>query len=116
MRGKKRGPRELRQSPGHKSQNGFAPLPQRARPNLPLTPDAHHPLAMTRSGEMPMTNPLPRDEYMRLLYEQAAREQRELAERVRAAYGSGALAADFERWASDLERLAHPIRGRLLRA
>jgi len=48
---------------------------------------------------------------MRLLYEQAAREQRELAERVRAAYGSGDLAADFERWASDLERLAHPSPG-----
>jgi hypothetical protein len=47
---------------------------------------------------MPMANPLPRDEYMRLLYEQAAREQRELAERVRAAHGSDALAADFERW------------------
>jgi hypothetical protein len=60
---------------------------------------------------MLMTNPLPRDEYMRLLYEQAAREQRELAERVRAANGSGDLAADFERWASDLERLAHPIQG-----
>ena len=45
---------------------------------------------------------------MRLLYEQAAREQRELAERVRAAYGSGTLAADFERWAADLERLARP--------
>jgi hypothetical protein len=44
---------------------------------------------------------------MRLLYEQAAREQRELAERVRA-HGNGDLAADFERWASDLERLAHP--------
>jgi hypothetical protein len=50
---------------------------------------------------------------MRLLYEQAAREQRELAQRVRAAYGSSALAADFERWASDLERFAHPIRERL---
>src|SRR5437764_13506620 len=37
-----------------------------------------------------------------------AREQRELAERVRAAYGSGTLAADFERWAADLERLARP--------
>ena len=57
-----------------------------------------------------MANPIPRDEYMRLLYEQAAQEQRELAERVRAAYGSGELAADFERWASDLERLARPIR------
>jgi hypothetical protein len=45
---------------------------------------------------------------MRLLYEQAAREQRELAERVRAPYGSGTLAADFERWAADLERLARP--------
>jgi len=54
-----------------------------------------------------MANPIPRDEYMRLLYEQAAREQRELAERVRAAHGCGDLAADFERWASDLERLAH---------
>ena len=112
MRGKKRGPRELRQSPGHKSQNGFAPLPQRARPNLPLTPDAHHPLAMTRAGEMPMTKPLPRDEYMRLLYEQAAREQRELAERVRAAHGRGTLARDFERWATDLERLARPVQQR----
>ena len=57
---------------------------------------------------MSMANLLPRDEYMRLLYEQAAREQRELAERVRAAYGSGTLAADFERWAADLERLAGP--------
>ena len=46
-----------------------------------------------------MANPIPRDEYMRLLYEQAAREQRELAERVRAAYGSDALAANFDRWA-----------------
>ena len=34
-----------------------------------------------------MAHPLPGDEYMRLLYEQAAREQRELAERVRAAHG-----------------------------
>ena len=59
-----------------------------------------------------MANPIPRDEYMRLLYEQAAREQRELAERVRAAYGSGTLAADFERWAADLERLARPIHER----
>jgi len=59
-----------------------------------------------------MTTPIPRDEYMRLLYEQAAREQRALAERVRAAYGSGEFAADFERWASDLERLARPIRER----
>ena len=58
-----------------------------------------------------MANPIPRDEYMRLLYEQAAREQRELAERVRAALGGDAMAADFERWASDLERLAHPIHG-----
>jgi hypothetical protein len=48
---------------------------------------------------------------MRLLYEQAAREQRELANRVRAARGSDAMAADFERWASNLERLAHPILG-----
>src|SRR6476659_9233674 len=47
-----------------------------------------------------MANALPRDEYMRLLYEQAAREQRELAERVRAARGSDGLAADFERWAT----------------
>ena len=61
---------------------------------------------------MPMTSPLPRDEYMRLLYEQAAREQRELAERVRAAHGSDALAADFERWATVLEQLAHPIQER----
>ena len=59
-----------------------------------------------------MANPLSRDEYMRLLYAQAAREQRELAERVRAAHGSGTLAADFERWATDLERLARPIRER----
>ena len=62
-----------------------------------------------------MANPLPRDEYMRVLYEQAAREQRELSERVRAAHGSGTLAADFERWATDLERLARPIRERRLR-
>ena len=62
-----------------------------------------------------MANPIPRDEYMRVLYEQAAREQRELSERVRAAHGSGTLAADFERWANDLERLARPIRERRLR-
>jgi hypothetical protein len=67
---------------------------------------------MLRAGEMPMTNPLPRDEYMRLLYEQAAREQRELAERVRAAHGRGTLARDFERWATDLERLARPVQQR----
>ena len=66
-------------------------------------------------GVTPMANPLPRDEYMRVLYEQAAREQRELSERVRAAHGSGTLAADFERWATDLERLARPIRERRLR-
>jgi hypothetical protein len=48
---------------------------------------------------------------MRLLYEQAAREQRELAQRVRAAHGSDAMAADFERWATELEQLAHPILG-----
>lgn len=59
-----------------------------------------------------MANPIPRDEYMRLLYEQAAREQRELAEQVRAAHGNGPLAADFERWATDLERLAHPLQHR----
>jgi len=45
---------------------------------------------------------------MRLLYEQAAQEQRQLAERVRAAHGDKALIADFERWAADLERLARP--------
>ena len=59
-----------------------------------------------------MANPIPRDEYMRLLYEQAAREQRELAERVRAARGSDAMAADFERWADALDQLASPIRER----
>ena len=57
-----------------------------------------------------MANPLPRDEYMRRLYEQAAQEQRELAERVRAAHGSDALVADFERWAAALEELARPSR------
>ena len=62
-----------------------------------------------------MANPVSGDEYMRLLYAQAAREQRELAERVRAAHRSGTLAADFERWATDLERLARPIRERRLR-
>lgn len=56
-----------------------------------------------------MANPLPRDEYMRLLYEQAAREQRELAERVRAAHGSKVLAADFERSATALENLVRLI-------
>jgi hypothetical protein len=59
-----------------------------------------------------MANPIPRDEYMRLLYEQAAREQRELAERVRAARGSDAMAADFERWAKALDQLASPMRER----
>jgi hypothetical protein len=66
-----------------------------------------------------MADPIPRDEYMRLLYEQAAREQRELAERVRTARGSDAMAADFERWANALEQLASPIGSggqRLLRA
>ena len=61
---------------------------------------------------MSMTKTIPRDEYMRLLYEQAAREQRELAERVRAANGRDTLAADFERWATDLERLARPVQQR----
>jgi hypothetical protein len=55
-----------------------------------------------------MAHSIPRDEYMRLLYEQAAREQRELAERVRAARGSDAMAADFERWANALDQLASP--------
>jgi hypothetical protein len=59
-----------------------------------------------------MVNPLPRDEYTRLLYEQAAREQRELAQRVRAARGNDAMAADFERWATALEQLARPIQER----
>ena len=59
-----------------------------------------------------MATPIPRDEYMRLLYEQGAREQREFAERVRAARGSGAMAADFERWANALDQLASPIRER----
>ena len=45
-----------------------------------------------------------------MLYEQASQEQRELAVRVRAAHGSDALAADFERWATALEQLARPIR------
>jgi len=53
-----------------------------------------------------MGNALPRNEYMRLLYEQAAREQRQLAERVRAARGSAEMIADFERWATQLEQLA----------
>ena len=66
---------------------------------------------MTRPDDLPMANLLPRDQYMRLLYAQAAREQRELAERVRAARGNGPLAADFERWATGLERLARPIQG-----
>jgi hypothetical protein len=43
-------------------------------------------------------------EYTRLLYEQAAREQRELAQRVRAIFAAGgALAADLERRATELE-------------
>ena len=46
---------------------------------------------------------------MQLLYEQAAREQRQLAERVRAAHGDRALIADFERWAAKLEQLARPL-------
>jgi hypothetical protein len=45
-----------------------------------------------------------RQEYIRQVYEHAAREQRELAQRVRAAAaGRGALAADFERRAAELE-------------
>lgn len=53
-----------------------------------------------------MGNALPRNDYMRLLYEQAAREQRQLAERVRAARGDRAMIADFECWAAKLEELA----------
>jgi hypothetical protein len=53
-----------------------------------------------------MGNALPRNDYLRLLYEQAAREQRQLAERVRAARGDEALIADFERRAAKLEQLA----------
>jgi len=45
---------------------------------------------------------------MRPLYEQAVREQQQLADRVRAARGSEVLAADFERWATALEQLARP--------
>src|SRR5438105_7319183 len=63
---------------------------------------------MTLAGDL-NGQPHTRAEYMRLLYEQAAREQRELAERVRAVRGSDAMAANFERWASDLQRLASPI-------
>ena len=55
-----------------------------------------------------MNSPIPRDEFMRLLYEQAAREQRELAGRVRAARGNEVHAADFERRATLLEQLARP--------
>ena len=66
-------------------------------------------MLVTQADGMSMANPLPRDEYMRLLYEQAAREQRELAERVRAC-GSDAIAADFERCASALEKLAQEQR------
>ena len=53
-----------------------------------------------------MGNALPRNEYMRLLYEQAAREQRQLADRARAARGSAEMIADFEWWAAKLEQLA----------
>ena len=56
-----------------------------------------------------MGNALSRNEYMRLLYEQAAREQRQLAERARAARGDRALIADFERRAANLERLTRPL-------
>jgi hypothetical protein len=56
-----------------------------------------------------MGNALTRNNYLRLLYEQAAQEQRQLAERVRAARGDDALIADFERRAEKLERLARPL-------
>jgi hypothetical protein len=56
-----------------------------------------------------MSNALPRNDYLRLLYEEAARKQRQLAERVRAASLSRkALAANFERRAAALDRLARP--------
>ena len=56
-----------------------------------------------------MKNAIPRDEYMQLLYEQAAREQRQLAERVRGAFRGGKdLGADFERRAGALDQLARP--------
>ena len=55
-----------------------------------------------------MNSAIPRDEFMRLLYEQAAREQRDLAVRVRAARGNEHHAADFERRATLLEQLARP--------
>jgi hypothetical protein len=56
-----------------------------------------------------MGNALPRSDYLRLLYEQAAIEQRQLAERVRATGGDGALIADFERRATKLEKLSRPL-------
>ena len=56
-----------------------------------------------------MGKPLARDDYLRLLYEQAAREQRQLAERLKAARGDEALIASFERRAAQLEKLARPL-------
>ena len=50
---------------------------------------------------------------MRLLYEQAAQEQRQLAERLKAARGDEGLIASFERRAADLEKLARPAIERL---
>ena len=72
-------------------------LPADENDNRPLTGPSDNP----EHG-----NALPRNEYMRLLYEHAAREQRQLAERARAARGDGALIADLERRADKLERLA----------
>ena len=56
-----------------------------------------------------MGNALPRNDYMRLLYEKAAQEQRQLADRVRAVHGGKALIADFERRAAELEKLTRPL-------
>ena len=55
-----------------------------------------------------MANPLPRDEYMRRLYEEAAREQRELAERVRA----GQVGPD--NWKLEPEHASALVRSRYL--
>jgi len=56
-----------------------------------------------------MGRALPRNEYLWLLYEAAAREQRQLADRVRAVRGDKAMIADYERRAAELERLARPL-------
>jgi len=75
----------------------------------PAVKGPRNPALTGTAQNLGMGNAVSRNDYLRLLYEQAAQEQRQLAERVRAARGHGALIADFEGRAAKLERLARPL-------